>query len=393
MTERKQPCGCGGVASRRSDLVGVTSMAVNGTCHGYLGGVTGHQKHTVPNARIVLIYWDQYFTDTPAAVTSMDQFVTDLATGYYWNALSQYGVGSAMLNNHAVMNMQDFPTPNSKNPGKAFSPKDMQDQLEYWLTYDYVGPAPAGDEKNLVYLIFAPSDTTLSHDGDTGFCGYHQSAKFHATTSRDNLIWGTVQGYQKPTGAQAGQEFVDSISYCVSHELSEALSNPDGQGYFSDSTGCEISDICEAHATGPIITVPYEVSGRTWQVEQYWSDLDGRCLIGSPTWLPRPLSPIAGYATSWNSAEHVNYIGQDGNVHELVWNGSRWRHNNLTGAANVTGTSLPGPGSPIDGYATSWNSAEHVNYIGLDGNVHELVWYNSEWAHNNLSQSVITDSG
>jgi len=29
----------------------------------------------------MLIYWDQYFTDTPAAVTSMNQFVTDLASG------------------------------------------------------------------------------------------------------------------------------------------------------------------------------------------------------------------------------------------------------------------------------------------------------------------------
>ncbi|MBV9536143.1 MAG: hypothetical protein JO321_12100, partial [Solirubrobacterales bacterium] len=228
----------------------------------------------------MLIYWDQYFTDTPEAVISMDQFVSDLANGSYWDGLIQYGVGTASLHGDVVIDMKTYPTPNSQHPGQTFSEQQMQTQLIAWLDQDEVWPKPAGDEENLVYLIFAPSDTTLSLGGNVGgFCGYHYHGSYNATTSRDNLIWGIVSGYEK---ASTGQEFVNSVSYCVSHELSEAFSNPDGGGWFNDN-GCEIGDICEAAAGGACcITVGY----MGWQVEEYWSNLDGRCVSG-----PLPLSP------------------------------------------------------------------------------------------------------
>jgi len=80
MANSKSPCSCGGVSSARSDLGGVAG-AVNSACHGFVGGVSGHQKHVVPNPQAVLICWDQYFANTAAAVSSMDQFVSDQATG------------------------------------------------------------------------------------------------------------------------------------------------------------------------------------------------------------------------------------------------------------------------------------------------------------------------
>jgi hypothetical protein len=271
-----RPCGCGGVSLRSDDVS--AKAAVNSPCHGFTGGVSGHSNRVVPAPTIVLIYWDQYFTNTPAAVTSMNQFVTDLATGNYWSGLGQYGVGAATLAGHVVIDMKAWPTPNSQNAGKAFSEAQMQSQLTTWLDKGVVSPQPAGAEQNLVYLIVAPSDTTLSLGSLTsGFCGYHQHGKYNASGSRDNLFWGTVQGYSKST---SGQSFVDSISYCVSHELTEAFSNPDGGGYFNDSNGCELGDICEAGATGGIVTVPY----KTWKVETYWSNVDGRCISGPTQW-------------------------------------------------------------------------------------------------------------
>jgi hypothetical protein len=286
--QRKTPCGCGSLAIKSGPLDDDDDGGgVNQTCHGFLGGVSGHQGHVVTNPRIVVIYWDQYFTDTPAAVTSMGQFVSDLATGGYWDGLRQYGVGSASVAGHAVINMKTYPTPNSQNAGKAFSEAQMQSQLITWLNAGVVTPKPAGNEENLVYLIVAPSDTTLSLGGKTGgFCGYHQHGKDNASTGRDNLIWATVQGYSKAT---TGQAFVDSISYCVSHELTEAFSNPDGQGFFNDTNGCEIGDVCEATVAGALITVTY----KTWKVENYWSNLDGKCTIG-------PLGPR--YAAHTNVA-------------------------------------------------------------------------------------------
>ena len=345
----KLPCGCGGVSSPHSGLETAAPDAINSKCHGFLGGVTAHDKHVVPVPQIVLVYWDQYFTDTPGAVTTMNQFVSDLATGGYWSALSQYGVGAATLAASAVINMTSFPTPNSQHPGQPFSERQMQDQLHAWLDRGRVTPRPAGDEKNLVYLIFAPSDTTLTLGGASDFCGYHQHGRFNATTSRDNLTWGTVRGFSKPAGTSAGQAFVDSISFCVTHELSEAFSNPDGRGFFNDGNGCEIGDICEADKTRPCcITVPYTVSGRTWMVEQYWSNLDARCLIGPTTWLPGRASQLDGYTTSWNGQQHVNYVAGDASIHELIYS-DRWGNRVLTVAAQ-RGSAVRAPaGHPAGG--------------------------------------------
>lgn len=370
--EKKRPCGCGGVSLK----LGQNASGVNNVCHGFTGGVTAHQGHVVPTPKVVLVYWDQFFTDTSAAVTSMDQFASDLASGNYWDGLGQYGVGAASIQGHVVIDMKTFPTPNSQHSGQAFSESQMQSQLTTWLDKGAVTPKPAGNEENLVYLIFAPTDTTLSLGGQTsGFCGYHEHGKYHASTSRDNLIWATVQGYTK---SSTGTDFVNSISFCVSHELSEAFTNPDDQGYFNDN-GCEIGDICEASARGPCcITVPYTVAGRTWQVEKYWSNLDSNCIIG-PSLTTAANTPIDGYATTFNDQQHVNFIGSDGHVHELVYS-DHWGHTDLTQAAKAPN---PAPGSPLDGYQTTFNNQQHVNYIGTDGHVHELV-YTDHWRHTDL---------
>ncbi len=97
-----------------------------------------------------------------------------------------------------------------------------------------------------------------------------------------------------------------------------------------------------------------------------------------------PGSPLAGYSTEYNSQEHVNYLDAAGNVHELFFDGSGWQHNNLTAIA--AGSPPPAaPGSAIDGYSTEYNSQQHVNYLDAAGNVHELFFDGSGWQHNNLT--------
>jgi hypothetical protein len=112
-----------------------------------------------------------------------------------------------------------------------------------------------------------------------------------------------------------------------------------------------------------------------------WKHNDLSAMAGATA--AAPGSPLDGYATSFNQQQHVNYIGTDGHVHELVYDGA-WKHNDLTTTA---GASFPAPGSPLDGYSTEFNQQQHVNYIGTDGHVHELV-YDGAWKHNDLSATA-----
>ena len=87
-----------------------------------------------------------------------------------------------------------------------------------------------------------------------------------------------------------------------------------------------------------------------------------------------------GYQTSFNNQQHVNFIGTDNHVHELYYDNA-WHHNDLTALAGAPPTA---PGSTLDGYETSFNNQQHVNFIGTEDHVHEL-YYDNGWHHNDLT--------
>lgn len=392
-TEEIRPCGCGGVSQRMLKPGEKDAGGINGRCHGFLGGLDPHKGNVMPNPKIVAVYWDQYFTDTAAAVTTMNQLLSDLCSGGYWAALGQYLVGQASFQGSVVIDMKKYPTPNTGSPGKAFSESQMQAQLVKWLDDGVVTPKPAGNEVNLVYLIFAPTDTTLSLAGSTGgFCAYHQHGKYNASGSRDNLIWATVQGY---TTSKVAQTFADSISYCVSHELTESFTNPEGNGYYNQSNGCEIGDICEAGTTGGIITVPY----KTWQVEQYWSNMDAKCLIGAEKrWAFA--GNTAGFGNLQDGRHGIWQGDFTGAGHQEILfyyngDGNWWLGNDVGGRLNFSlVNSSPGFGNLLDGKHAIWigdfTGAGHqqvLSYYNGDGN-----WWLGDIEQGRLNWTLVNSS-
>ncbi len=249
---------------------------VNGPCHGFRGGVDAHRKHVIPNPRIVVIYWDSYFSSNvnliPDPVTEMNSLIADLVTGKYMHGLMQYGIGSGTLVIPSIIiDMNSNPAPASLTQAQ------LQQNLITWLNNGTVTPVPAYDETDLAYLILAPTTTKLTLGDTTGFCGYHAHGKFNKNSGNDNLFWAVVQGYTPSFNLRS---FVNSIAYCVSHELVEMLTNRDGQGFFSQGAGyqCEIGDICENDASGNPIRVLY----KGWVVEPYWSNCDQSCVAVRP---------------------------------------------------------------------------------------------------------------
>jgi len=97
-----------------------------------------------------------------------------------------------------------------------------------------------------------------------------------------------------------------------------------------------------------------------------------------------PGSALDGYWGSDNS-QHVNFVSLDGHVHELyIYPGAAgWVDNDLTAMANGTAAAS---GSALDGYWGS-DSSQHVNFISLDGHVHELYTHPgaANWVDNDLT--------
>ena len=97
---------------------------------------------------------------------------------------------------------------------------------------------------------------------------------------------------------------------------------------------------------------------------------------------PMPGSPLDGYVDS-DKGQHVNFIGIDGHVHELfIASGGHWINNDLI---ILSGNGItPRANSPLDGYVDN-NNGQHVNFIGTDGHVHELyIKPKGQWINNDL---------
>jgi hypothetical protein len=115
-----------------------------------------------------------------------------------------------------------------------------------------------------------------------------------------------------------------------------------------------------------------------WRGDTGWNHFDLTRATGAPLALP---GQPCGYAFEAQKTQHVDYVGMDGNLHELWWDSHGWHHHRLTP-----------PGSPLAprprwapvGYAMS-RGTQHVHYISGSGRIHELMWSGGTWYHHGLT--------
>jgi hypothetical protein len=256
---------------------GTIEGGVNGRCHTYTGGVKPKQKRIIANPRVVPIFWGHNYVTNSNDVTAGVKLISDLVTGPFMNGLVQYGVGRGSVASQFVIDT------NRSNPAPTtLDETQAQAQIISWLNAGTVTLAPSVDETNLLYFLFPPTTTQLTMtDGTTGFCGYHLHGKFNNDSHNDDLFWAIVSTSGATPGT--GTTFANSVAYCVSHELGEAFSDRDNQGFIADN-GCEIGDICETKTF---------FQYRGWTIEQYWSNWESTCIHGDqPVSLRKFLSSI-----------------------------------------------------------------------------------------------------
>lgn len=257
----------------------------NSACHDYSGGVQPNNKHVMRNPKVVLLLWDSYYSSNPDAVTLAEKLVNDLLTGTFMNGLAQYGVGRGMLIKTLLIDTNVFPAPDTWDT-KGTSDAD---QIKSWVKDGVIFPEPSVNNTDLLYFLFLPRSTKLTNgkrsDGTviTDVGGWHSYGKVIDSQSQDNdLFWGLVRTDNADSTTE--KTFIQSLGGIVSHELNEAFSNRDQQGFTGG--GCEIGDICELKDT-------YDYSG-DWKVQQYFSQWDNSCIHGdAPVSLRKFLGAIS----------------------------------------------------------------------------------------------------
>ena len=91
----------------------------------------------------------------------------------------------------------------------------------------------------------------------------------------------------------------------------------------------------------------------------------------------------AGFVSETDQTQNVHFVGQDGQLHGVRWRGGRWEPHD---ADIVGGTPPAAPTSPV-GYFSD-DGVERVVYLGVDGHVNELSFDGTAWQLEDPSQDA-----
>jgi len=204
-------------------------------------------------ARVQLIFWGKAWASNPPPTPTVAQ-VTDavyrILTGGYMTGLSQYrGIGQGYILGSTTVSASD--------PPAGFTDAQIANEIKALITAKTI-PNIDTDNQTL-YCVFTPKGISASNSGFVGEHTYYTDSN----SKRVHFAWITNGG------TLAG------VSQIFSHELAEAVTDPEGSAILGDAgtcsgTGwCEIGDVCQG-TNGT-------VNGAS--VQSYWSQSDKACKV------------------------------------------------------------------------------------------------------------------
>ena len=219
-------------------------MAINFTDHG---------GTLIQFVRVYLIFWGSAWASNPPPTPTTAQ-VTDavnrIVSGGYLTGLSQYrGIGQGYILGSTTVT--------SSNPPNGFTDTNVSNFISGLIG---AGTIPNLDADNqTLYLVFMPKGISASNSGFIGEHTYYTNS----AGKRVHFGWITNNGT------------LSSVSIITSHEIAEAMTDPEGSAILGDpgtcSGGgwCEIGDVCQS-TTGT-------VNGAS--VQSLWSQAAKACKV------------------------------------------------------------------------------------------------------------------
>ncbi len=310
------------------------------------------------SSSVQLIYWGSAWAN--AATPSMAELTAaakSMVEGSYLLGLRQYGIGSSRLRGTTWVTAPD--------PPATYSSDDARNLV--WNLIDG-GQFPEPDDQGgrNFYAVLMPQGSTYEHaDQADGAHGVAKDFDFPADIDSAWFCW-------------IGHADLAGMSETLSHELVEAITDPENDGWKMNRSlngGDEIGDACR-HSSAVL-------DGAT--VQAYWSQRDRACII--PTVDPRDWSglyddwrslggifPAGAPVTAVSRAPgnlDLFIVGNDGRVYTSWWSaGADWS------GINDDWRPIGGffrPGSRITAVARTGNNLD-LFITGYDGRVYSSWW-------------------
>jgi hypothetical protein len=316
------------------------------------------------NAQVVPVFWNSNVDSEVQA--NLPQFYADATVSSWYNVLIEYssvgGTNQSIGPGTAVGGIVLTPSkcPASTLTRCVLSDPDIQNELVSQITAGNL-PVPKSDPNgndSTLYMIHFPANVVVSAFGLTScvdFCAYHNTGLYNS----DPLPYGVMMDEYTSacsTGCGGNSTALENTTDTASHELAESVTDTDigldtqsgyayPAGWGDNNNNCgEIGDICDSGGAGDTITV----SGRSWIVQEIWSNYENSCTSSTPLHpslqLSLPATANAGTPFSFTvtAQDPAGSMGTDtaylGTVHFSSSDGSATLPADFTFASSNQGT-------------------------------------------------------
>jgi len=204
-------------------------------------GINWHGGSIIPNTVNVYYIWYGNWkggpkpSDSPTTVQLLQTFARGIGATPFFNILTTYGdtTDNVTGNVHFAKQTTMLTYPNGKNLTDASILKIVS------------GALPS--DTNGVYFVFTTSDVNETSGFCTSYCGWHTNGTVNGADIKYSFIGNpdrcptSCEGQSKGPNSDNG---ADGIANIMSHELSEATTDPDLSAWWQTATGEEVGDLC-----------------------------------------------------------------------------------------------------------------------------------------------------
>jgi hypothetical protein len=262
--------------------------------------VTYHGGALIQHVKVVpLLYGSSWQgTTTPAYLKGFLQ--TLFMDGRYLGILAQYSAGGYTIGNGTavdpVVDPAVLPKADSEHAGSGIRYQITDDQIQAEIKALFSTSKVPPPDANTLYVLCTPSDVVViagGGDSESSFAAYHDYASDGGYAYVVITLTGesTTKRATSPTGYK-GTLFNRDLTLGISHELAEAVTDPQGDGWYDDDPSgqlgmLEIVDIPDLLNSLGLITDDqlYPLltgsDGTRYAVETVWSN-QGRTLAAFP---------------------------------------------------------------------------------------------------------------
>jgi hypothetical protein len=217
---------------------------------GYGGGAV------VPHVQVEPLYYGTYWSTAAGQQSASDinDYLSYLVDSPFMDLMNEYGVGRGSVAGNGIL-----------DPGllgaSTVSDASIRAQIANDIT---AGRLPGADINNL-YLVFTPPNVSVTNGAASSlydFYGYHDVFAYGATGVVNYAVIANPVG----NGTNGSMSVFQTLTHTISHELAEAVTDPDASGWIDPETGEEIADA--ANLPGNIAFLNDYVVAGLWSVEQ-----------------------------------------------------------------------------------------------------------------------------